>query len=55
MENTPLNQKIKDELYKLFIEYPVLDTKEVLARLENITKEVKKQSKEVKKNDNTKS
>lgn len=55
MENTPLNQKVKDELYKLFIEYPVLDTKEVLARLENITKEVKKQSKEVKKNDNTRS
>ncbi len=55
MENTPLNQKIKDELYKLFIEYPVLDTKEVLARLENITKEVKKQSKEVKKNDSTRS
>lgn len=55
MENTPLNQKIKDELYKLFIEYPVLDTKEVLARLENITKEVKKQSKEVKKNDNRRS
>ena len=55
MENTPSNQKIKDELYKLFIEYPMLDTKEVLARLENITKEVKKQSKEVKKNDNTRS
>lgn len=55
MENTPLNNRIKDDLYKLFIEYPMLEVKEVLARLDNITKDVKKQNKEVKKNDNTRS
>ena len=50
MENTPLNVKIKDEIYKLFVEYPLLGVKEVLQRLEAITKDVKKQNKEVKKN-----
>mgnify|MGYP007013913117 CR=1 FL=1 len=50
MENTPLNVKIKDEIYKLFVEYSLLDVKEVLQRLEAITKDVKKQNKEVKKN-----
>lgn len=55
MENTPLNNKIKDDIYKLFIQYPILEVKEVLAKLEIITKDVKKQNKEVKKNDNTRS
>lgn len=49
MENTKVNMEIKDKLYRLSVEYPILDAKEVLARLEQIVKEVKKQNKEVKK------
>lgn len=49
MENTQANREIKDKLYELFLMYPSLEVKEVLAKLEQITKEVKKQSKEVKK------
>lgn len=49
MEKTKLNMEIKDKLFRLSMEYPILDIKEVLARLEQILKEVKKQNKEVKK------
>ena len=48
MENTKANREIKDRLYKLFLQYPILDIREVLAELEQIVKEVKKQNKEVK-------
>lgn len=50
MEQTKTNREIKDKLYELFLQYPILEADEVLAKLEQITKEVKKQSKEVKKN-----
>jgi hypothetical protein len=49
MENTVTNRDVKQKLYELFLRYPSLDAKEVLAKLEAITKEVKKQIKEVKK------
>lgn len=49
MEQTKTNAFIKQQLYELFLDYPSLEAKEVLAKLETITKEVKKQIKEVKK------
>jgi hypothetical protein len=49
MQNIQANREIKQKLYELFMLYPDLDAKDVLAKLETITKEVKKQVKEVKK------
>ena len=49
MENNKTNRDVKQQLYELFLQYPVLEPKEVLAKLEQIIKEVKKQNKEVKK------
>lgn len=50
MQNTPANMEIKQKIYELFLDYPTMDTDEVLAKLKIITEEVKKQNKEVKKN-----
>lgn len=49
MEQSKINMEIKQKLYELFLMYPSLEAKEVLAKLETIIKEVKKQIKEVKK------
>lgn len=49
MENTPTNRNIKNKLYELWVQYAVLEPKEVLEKLKQINDEVKKQNKEVKK------